>query len=822
MILTFIAMSHRLYLYNIDSQTGDIYSSNLTEWNYIIPILFQPLFCANPRSKGKKLFFDQAEGVRLLKDFYALLADTYQLQSQADFQKRSRQVFSLLENLPYDSFYLDATDVFNMSEEPHTKQAKEWLLEIQEKNRLFVSAISNQNISLLEPLLKAEGYESFLDVLQDEYIDYGWGLLEAKYHPAPQALIFEEHNQFGLKDAFSNIIVAAAYDHIYAASYDGYMVVEKDHKFGYLFSDGQLIVPLIYDDAFDVHMIQGSAYGIVKQGRSFGLVELLSHSIQIPIIYESLEFLAHDVLQGKITGNYKLLAVSNQVLADEESDRPFEYHSQELFCLQQAGMQVPLVYSILGKKIGAYLPDNVIYIHKDYYLIKPYQKAAKQSIIRAGTGMIISDIEQFLYQDSYQSFAFKKGKKVGLYDMSQHELIEEPIFDQVYLDHPDGTTVDLFRITKGQEKGLYHALKRRWILPLSTDYSRISYLCYDTYIYQKAEGMYYYRAYSDIHKGSFEYISEPIESADLLMYYERNQLFIVDHNNTVSPISPEKLVYDYERRFQLGQQDLEVFTDYFNHWKENSGDAYIQYLEIDHIRKMADDWVEEELYLQAVNLLELAVKRSDASADLYFDLAYLYAEQPEVIDYTKAIYYYQKAAESMHPYALNNLGHLAKNGLGMDIDIALAISYFKQAVQTGNGFSAKNLGNMYYDAQGVDQDLHQALFYYQQAQEMGEAVETEIISTYFQLEDFKQVLNLLQEDQQESYSSIFYGIMYADGIELEQNDQQAIYYYESALNYELYPTAINQLLHYYKEGAYASEQDYKRILHLAEIAESAE
>ena len=42
-------------------------------------------------------------------------------------------MFEFLEGLPYDSFVLNATDVFNMNEEKHKVQAKEWLVEIQQK-----------------------------------------------------------------------------------------------------------------------------------------------------------------------------------------------------------------------------------------------------------------------------------------------------------------------------------------------------------------------------------------------------------------------------------------------------------------------------------------------------------------------------------------------------------------------------------------------------------------------------------------------------------------------------------------------------------------
>jgi len=53
------AMAHRIYPYNIDSNTNQVFEGNLGEWNYLIPDLLLPLFSANPRAKGKSLYFDR-------------------------------------------------------------------------------------------------------------------------------------------------------------------------------------------------------------------------------------------------------------------------------------------------------------------------------------------------------------------------------------------------------------------------------------------------------------------------------------------------------------------------------------------------------------------------------------------------------------------------------------------------------------------------------------------------------------------------------------------------------------------------------------------
>ncbi|MEF9478027.1 hypothetical protein OWR28_10285 [Chryseobacterium sp. 1B4] len=133
LIVILSIMAHRIYTYNIDSETKNEYPNYLGEWNYEIPELLIPLFAGNPRSKGKLLYFHKEEGISRLRMFYQLLADHYQLHYKKVWYEPVNKMFELLEALPYDTFVMDAADVFNMNEESHKNQAKDWVLEIQEK-----------------------------------------------------------------------------------------------------------------------------------------------------------------------------------------------------------------------------------------------------------------------------------------------------------------------------------------------------------------------------------------------------------------------------------------------------------------------------------------------------------------------------------------------------------------------------------------------------------------------------------------------------------------------------------------------------------------
>ncbi|WEI18323.1 hypothetical protein PY247_19130 [Acinetobacter proteolyticus] len=131
-------MAHRIYLYNVDHDKQNTYSGYLGEWKYEIPQLLLPLFFIQPIRKGYLLYFDRMGGIAYLQRFYDLLSESYQLGDQADFVKARQTMFDMLQNLPYEQFEMDATDVFNMNEESHRVQAQDWVEEILEKNSCMI------------------------------------------------------------------------------------------------------------------------------------------------------------------------------------------------------------------------------------------------------------------------------------------------------------------------------------------------------------------------------------------------------------------------------------------------------------------------------------------------------------------------------------------------------------------------------------------------------------------------------------------------------------------------------------------------------------
>ncbi|WP_128572297.1 SEL1-like repeat protein [Chryseobacterium sp. P1-3] len=65
--------------------------------------------------------------------------------------------------------------------------------------------------------------------------------------------------------------------------------------------------------------------------------------------------------------------------------------------------------------------------------------------------------------------------------------------------------------------------------------------------------------------------------------------------------------------------------------------------------------------------------------------------------------------------------------------------------------------------------------------------------------DYDNLQRYLRKDKENTYSNIYYGIMYDEGLGVKMNSKKAIKYYEKSLEYGYYTTALSRLLYFYKE-----------------------
>lgn len=122
-----------------------------------------------------------------------------------------------------------------------------------------------------------------------------------------------------------------------------------------------------------------------------------------------------------------------------------------------------------------------------------------------------------------------------------------------------------------------------------------------------------------------------------------------------------------------------------------------------------------------INLEELNAKADNGDVEALLDLAYLYlyGDKDVAVDYSKALTYYQKAADQKSAVALNNLGSLYFSGIGTSVNYTKAIEYFDEAAKLGSDDAAVNLAIIYLgsDVRGKNrEDLTKVLSLLEQAE----------------------------------------------------------------------------------------------------------
>ena len=88
-------------------------------------------------------------------------------------------------------------------------------------------------------------------------------------------------------------------------------------------------------------------------------------------------------------------------------------------------------------------------------------------------------------------------------------------------------------------------------------------------------------------------------------------------------------------------------------------------------------------------------------------------------DYTGAMFWLYQAANRGDSAAQNNLGWIYRNGLGVKQDSAMAIFWYRKAANQKSAVAQNNLGFMYRNGLGVKQDYDMAIFWYRKAAKQG-------------------------------------------------------------------------------------------------------
>ena len=88
-------------------------------------------------------------------------------------------------------------------------------------------------------------------------------------------------------------------------------------------------------------------------------------------------------------------------------------------------------------------------------------------------------------------------------------------------------------------------------------------------------------------------------------------------------------------------------------------------------------------------------------------------------DYESALYYYEKAAETGDPAALNKLGNMYAQGKGCTKNASKAASYYLAAAEKGNKYAQHNIAFCYWDGVGVEKDREAAVMWMRRSAAQG-------------------------------------------------------------------------------------------------------
>jgi TPR repeat protein len=101
-------------------------------------------------------------------------------------------------------------------------------------------------------------------------------------------------------------------------------------------------------------------------------------------------------------------------------------------------------------------------------------------------------------------------------------------------------------------------------------------------------------------------------------------------------------------------------------------------------------------FLRADNLaLELAAKAGSSWAQYKLGSCYYAADEGYPINYEKAAYWYEKAAENGHDKAQLAIGIAYRRGQGVSRDIPLGLSWMRKAAAQGHGLAMYNIAVVY-------------------------------------------------------------------------------------------------------------------------------
>lgn len=185
-------------------------------------------------------------------------------------------------------------------------------------------------------------------------------------------------------------------------------------------------------------------------------------------------------------------------------------------------------------------------------------------------------------------------------------------------------------------------------------------------------------------------------------------------------------------------------------------------------------------------------------ADAYFRYAYMCCDGlGGETDYDSALKYYRELPNNSA--AINNLGYMYENGLGVRKNVSKALEFYKKAAEMGDAHSMRVLAGKYYSGHGCEKDIPTAINWYKKSLDKGDMEAgfklgdiylsgIDEIDSEVAVEYYEKAIKLRPQNnstQEEIYIKRVLKIanLYYHGEKVEMNDKRANELYHIAAEY---------------------------------------
>ncbi|MDE5450070.1 tetratricopeptide repeat protein, partial [Elizabethkingia meningoseptica] len=515
------------------------------------------------------------------------------------------------------------------------------------------------------------------------------------------------------------------------------------------------------------------------------------------------EVITYGYLCVEIDGKYGVSNL-NEMIIPLESESPYEYdYFPELFFTKQKGTSKRRYYTKEGNYLGDFVEESIVKAGACFW-VKPNKFDKKGRLMDEKGNSVIEEADQLMLLERFDCLAVYKDKNWKIYNtLKKQFLLEHEQITKVNGKPNIEYKPNVFTLETPNGLGLYDADLDIWLIAPHSDIKQIHYLEHGFLTVQKKHGYQVFDFENGLSENSYDYISNPLNyrtEEGMLFLYLGDKMFRMNEDKSIHQVAISEYGSIYLDRYSFRGKDLEYFISFYNRWKDKAGHDPEQFMDFEIIKKMAFEAKENENYTEALRLFGLSAQKNDLDSWVEIGLLLTDPEIEELFDPKKGIAYYEKAAQQNHPVAWNNIGALYQNGTGYSFNIKKAIKAYEKGAELGDGMALTNLGDLYYFGEHVKQDYNKALDFYQKAEKKYYYNYDKISEIYYQLSDYNNLLIYLKKDYEQSYSGIYYGILYEQGLGVNTNLKKAIKYYEQANAYSAYEYATQRLIYYYGES----------------------